>query len=123
MLSLTSLSRVTCDSRVLCLREACRPGWVFWGKSSAHALILGDGSPALYAAIGAPRAWAEPHEQAFLGSHGDRHLPLNGTSRHKVKLVALSDHRQKQRPLHQSKVVADTLVLARSTRDVCQVVT
>src|SRR5918998_6352922 len=117
MLSVTSLGRVTCDSSVLYLREACKPGWVFGGKP-AHALILGDGSPALYAAIGAPRAWAEPHEQAFLGSHGDRHLPLNGASRHKVKLVALSDHRQKQRPLHQSKVVADTLVLARSKGDV-----
>src|SRR5215217_1470471 len=72
--------------------------------------------------LGDSRTRAEPHVQAFLGPHGDRYLPLHGASWYKVQLVALSDHCQKQRSLHQSKVVADALVLARSKGDVCQVV-
>src|SRR5215204_7027272 len=59
-----------------------------------------------------PLAWAERHVQAFLGPHSDRYLPLDGASRCKVELVALGYHREKQRSLHECKVVTDALVLA-----------
>src|ERR687886_398824 len=68
------------------------------------------------------QAWAEPHVQAFLGPHGDRHLPLHGVARRKVELVALGDHGQKQWPLHQSEVVSYALVLTRPEWDECKVV-
>src|SRR5919112_1743128 len=68
------------------------------------------------------QARAELYVQAFPGPHGHSHLSLHGASHYEDKLVPLGNHRQKQRPLYQRKVVPYALVLARPEGDVRKVV-
>src|SRR5918998_4491246 len=71
--------------------------------------------------LGGSQARAELYVQAFPGPHGHSHLPLHGASHYEDKLVPLGNHRQKQRPLYQRKVVPYALVLARPEGDVRKV--